>query len=56
MIGLEWKGLRFAYSYDITLSNLASTTGGAHEVSLGWQLNCLDEKRRRIKAINCPQF
>jgi len=56
MIGIEWKGLKVAYSYDITLSNLASTTGGAHEVSLGWQLNCLDQKRRRIKAINCPRF
>lgn len=56
MIGLEWKGLKVGYSYDISLSNLASTTGGAHEVSLGWQLNCLDQKRRRIKAINCPRF
>jgi len=56
MIGLEWKGLKVAYSYDITLSNLKSTTGGAHEVSLGWQFNCLDQKRRRIRAINCPRF
>jgi type IX secretion system PorP/SprF family membrane protein len=56
MVGIDWKGLKVAYSYDITLSNLKSTTGGAHEVSLGWQLNCLDQKRRRIRAINCPRF
>ncbi|RLD82859.1 MAG: hypothetical protein DRJ15_00365 [Bacteroidetes bacterium] len=56
MIGIEWKGLKVGYSYDITLSNLKSTTGGAHEVSLGWQLNCLDQKRRRIRAISCPRF
>ncbi len=56
MIGLEWKGLKVGYSYDYTLSNLKSTTGGAHEVSLGWRFNCLDQKRRRIKAINCPRF
>jgi hypothetical protein len=56
MAGLEWKGLKVGYSYDITLSSLQSTSGGAHEVSLGWQLNCLDQKRRRIRAINCPRF
>jgi type IX secretion system PorP/SprF family membrane protein len=56
MIGLEWKGLKVGYSYDITLSQLKGSTGGAHEVSLGWQFNCLDQKRRRIKAINCPRF
>ncbi|MCK5078568.1 MAG: type IX secretion system membrane protein PorP/SprF [Bacteroidales bacterium] len=56
MIGLDWKGLKVGYSYDITLSNLKGTTGGAHEVSLGWQFNCMDQKRRRIKAINCPRF
>jgi type IX secretion system PorP/SprF family membrane protein len=56
MIGIEWKGLKVGYSYDITLSKLKSSTGGAHEVSLGWQFNCMDQKRRRIKAINCPRF
>ncbi len=56
MIGLEWRGLKVGYSYDITLSQLKNTTGGAHEVSLGWQFNCLDQKRRRIRAINCPRF
>jgi type IX secretion system PorP/SprF family membrane protein len=56
MIGLDWKGLKVGYSYDITLSQLKSTTGGAHEISLGWQFNCMDQKRRRIKAINCPRF
>lgn len=56
MIGIEWKGLKVAYSYDITLSQLKSTTGGAHEVSAGWQFNCLNQKRRRERAINCPRF
>jgi hypothetical protein len=56
MIGIQWKGLQVAYSYDITLSELKGTAGGAHEVTLGWQFNCLDQKRRRIRAINCPRF
>lgn len=56
MIGLEWKGLNIAYSYDIGLSGLKSHSGGAHEVSLAWQFKCFNEKRRRIRAIKCPRF
>ncbi|MEN8225006.1 MAG: type IX secretion system membrane protein PorP/SprF [Bacteroidota bacterium] len=56
MVGLEWKGLKVAYSYDITLSQLKGATGGAHEVSVGYQFNCLNQKRRRERAISCPSF
>ena len=56
MIGIDWKGLKVGYSYDITLSGLKGSTGGAHEISAGWQFNCLDQKRRRVRAINCPRF
>jgi len=56
MIGVEWKGFKVAYSYDVTLSQLKSTTGGAHEVSAGYQFNCFNQKRLRERAINCPRF
>ena len=56
MVGIEWKGLKVAYSYDISLSQLNSVTGGAHEISAGWQFSCFDQKRRRERAINCPRF
>ena len=56
MLGLEWKGFRIAYSYDITLSQLGGTTGGAHEVSAGYQFSCFNQKRLRERAINCPRF
>lgn len=56
MIGIEWKGFKVGYSYDITLSELGNTAGGAHEVSAGYQFNCFDQKRIREKAINCPSF
>ncbi|MFO8129230.1 MAG: type IX secretion system membrane protein PorP/SprF [Bacteroidales bacterium] len=55
MAGFEYRSLKIGYSYDITLSQLKSVSGGAHEVSLAWHFNCI-EKRRRIKAINCPRF
>jgi len=55
MIGLHYKSLHVAYSYDLTLSKLKSVSGGAHEVSASWQFPCL-EKRRHIRAIKCPRF
>lgn len=55
LIGLQYEALKIGYSYDMTLSELSGNTGGAHEVSVAWQFSCY-EKRRRIRAINCPEF
>jgi type IX secretion system PorP/SprF family membrane protein len=55
LVGINYKNFKIGYSYDITLSKLKSNTGGAHEVSLAWQFNCI-EKKRKIRAINAPGF
>ncbi len=55
LVGINYKNLKIGYSYDITLSKLKSNTGGSHEVSLAWQFNCI-EKRRKLRAINAPGF
>ena len=55
LVGINYKNLKIGYSYDITTSKLKSNTGGSHEVSLAWQFNCL-EKRRKLRAINAPGF
>lgn len=55
LVGLTYMNLKFGYSYDMTLSKLKSNTGGAHEVSVTWQFNCV-EKKRRLKAISSPRF
>ena len=55
LVGLQYESLRIGYSYDLTVSELKANSGGAHEVSFSWQFACI-EKRRRIKAIKCPQF
>jgi len=55
LVGINYKNLKIGYSYDITLSKLKSNTGGAHEVSLAIQFNCI-EKRRKIRAIKAPGF
>lgn len=57
LVGIEHNGIRFGYSYDLTLSNLGMSSGGAHEISLAADF-CLyrDQSRRRIKAIKSPHF
>lgn len=55
VIGLAHKRLKIGYSYDVTLSELKGTTGGAHEVSLAFLFNC-DKKRNKPGAIKCPEF
>lgn len=45
----------FGYSYDFTISSFANELGGAHEISLSYQLPCR-KIRKRTKAISCPKF
>lgn len=47
-----WK---IGYSYDVTISSFSNDLGGAHEISLSYQLPCR-VRRKPIKAIKCPQF
>ena len=56
MFGLEYNMFKVAYSYDLTISRLASaTTGGSHEVSVQISLPC-PKKRKAIKDLKCPSF
>ncbi|TAL66916.1 MAG: type IX secretion system membrane protein PorP/SprF [Bacteroidetes bacterium] len=58
LIGIKTKQLHIGYSYDFTISNLVSSTGGAHEISLVYEFNnlSLGQQRKRIRAIPCPEF
>ena len=58
LIGIKTDQLRIGYSYDFTISNLISSTGGAHEISLTYEFNNLSfgQQRKRIRAIPCPEF
>lgn len=57
LVGLKFNNIRIGYSYDITVSNVGGSSGGAHEVSFAWDF-CIykQENRRRIRAINSPSF
>jgi len=58
LIGIKTNQLQIGYSYDFTISNLISSTGGAHEITLTYKFNNLSfgEQRKRIRAIPCPEF
>lgn len=53
--GIEYKNLRIGYSYDITMSQIKSSTGGAHEISVTWMFN-YKERLRRIYPLRAPGF
>ncbi len=55
LAGITYKSIKIGYSYDITMSQIKSYTGGAHEISVAWQFN-YKERLRRIYRLNAPGF
>ncbi|MEK6478393.1 type IX secretion system membrane protein PorP/SprF [Catalinimonas sp. 4WD22] len=58
LVGMKYAQFEFGYSYDITLSSLGPTSGGAHEVSLTYHLHNPNRSRPKVKYkdIPCPTF
>ena len=56
MIGLKLDQFRFGYSYDLTISKLAGSTGGAHEISLSFEFVDPRPKKRDRRMVPCPTF
>jgi type IX secretion system PorP/SprF family membrane protein len=56
LIGLETKKYKIGYSYDYSVSPLANYSGGSHEVSISYKFCIYVEKRRKVRAIKCPEF
>ncbi len=52
--GITLGPVKFAYSYDLTLSPLAGYSGGANEISLVWLINSSFTGKSRHGAIPCP--
>jgi len=55
LVGIQQGLFKFGYSYDVTVSRLTNTTGGAHEISVSMQVDC-KPKKKRFRTINCPSF
>ena len=54
-LGLKFSEFNFMYSYDLTISDLTPSTGGAHEISLIYKLPCKN-KKDRIKPVPCTYY
>lgn len=55
LVGVQTDHLKIGYSYDVTVSKLASNTAGSHEVSLQIQFECRP-KKKKYRTISCPSF
>ena len=56
LVGIQTDMIRLGYSYDVTISKLNNNvSGGAHEVSMGINLNC-KKKAKTWRTISCPSF
>ena len=58
LVGIKTDHMHIGYSYDFTISNLITSSGGAHEISIVYEFNSITtgSARRRIRAIPCPEF
>ena len=54
-LGVQQDYFKVGYSYDVTVSQLANQTAGAHELTFGLLLP-VPERAKKVKAIRCPSF
>lgn len=57
LAGFSFEQFKFNYSYDISTSRLMSLTGGAHEISIMYNILGNNHKKNiRKKMVPCPEF
>jgi type IX secretion system PorP/SprF family membrane protein len=57
IIGFQLKKIELSYSYDVTVSELGTAAGGAHEIALKYMFGTPGIKtKKREKFIPCPTF
>ena len=58
LIGFSQNGFNFGYSFDYTVSDLGINAGGAHEVSLSYEMFIGDPRKppKHVRQIPCPKF
>lgn len=58
-LGLYFKNLTIGYSYDFTVSELQTASGGAHEISIVYEFNTKSTRKdikKKYRLIPCPTF
>ena len=58
ILGFQLPQFEITYSYDLTVSKLASASGGTHEIAIKYKLEIErpSRLRRKEKLIPCPTF
>ncbi len=51
MLAIRTQDIRVGYSYDFTVSNLLGATGGSHEISIIYEFNQEQTRRRRDPCV-----
>ncbi|MFT5969823.1 MAG: type IX secretion system PorP/SprF family membrane protein [Flavobacteriales bacterium] len=55
ILGMQLDAIKIGFSYDLTISELGTATGGAQEISLSYRIPC-SPRNKTFKTINCPTF
>jgi hypothetical protein len=58
-LGMYLKNLTIGYSYDFTVSEMQTSTGGSHEISIVYEFVAKPVRRsvkKKYKLIPCPTF
>lgn len=58
LVGVIINDVRIGYSYDLTISRLVGQSGGAHEITLGYEMASRSKKRSmsRRRVVPCAKF
>ncbi|MBQ1885119.1 MAG: PorP/SprF family type IX secretion system membrane protein [Bacteroidales bacterium] len=56
LLGYKIFDLHIGYSYDFSVGELLSTTGGAHEISVMYEFQPKAKAKKRHAAISCPKL
>ncbi len=58
VIGFKANDWRFGYSYDVTISNLAGYSGGAHELTMVYEIASRSKRKSMAKrrVVPCAKF
>lgn len=56
IIGVRNDRFNCGYSYDVTISRLASLSRGAHEITISYQLCKVQKKKKNRLLLPCPKF
>jgi type IX secretion system PorP/SprF family membrane protein len=56
VVGVKTERMNIGYSYDATISKLTNKSGGAHEITVSYQLCKLNKKKKKRLLVPCPKF